>query len=107
MYHSGQRWLQTEFESQALADRLYGEWIKGEGADICLLRRINRDFKERGRTIDSISEQYLATVKPMYDKYIRNYFNQADVIVMRGGRNTRIVVILAGYLRDKLEGRKE
>ena len=60
-----------------------------------------------GSWTGNASEQYLATVKPLYDKYLRNYFNQADVIVMRGGRNTRIVVILAGYLRDKLEGRKE
>ena len=95
------------FYDQRLLEHMYLKLYMNVEADICLLRRINRDFKERGRTIDSISEQYLATVKPMYDKYIRNYFNQADVIVMRGGRNTRIVVILAGYLRDKLEGRKE
>ena len=49
-------------------------------------RRINRDIKERERSIDSISAQYLATVKPMYDKYIRNYIHQADVIVTRGGK---------------------
>ena len=95
------------FYDQRLLDHMYLKLYMNVEADICLLRRINRDFKERGRTIDSISEQYLATVKPMYDKYIRNYFSQADVIVMRGGRNTRIVVILAGYLRDKLEGRKD
>ena len=95
------------FYDQRLLDHMYLKLYMNVEADICLLRRTNRAFEERGRTIDSISEQYLATVKPMYDKYIRNYFNQADVIVMRGGRNTRIVVILAGYLRDKLEGRKE
>ena len=95
------------FYDQRLLDHMYHKLYMNVEADICLLRRTNRAFEERGRTIDSISEQYLATVKPMYDKYIRNYFNQADVIVMRGGRNTRIVVILAGYLRDKLEGRKE
>ena len=71
--------------------------------DICLLRRINRDLKERERSIDSITSQYLATVKPMYDKHIRNYIHQADVIVTRGGKNARIVEILAGYLRDALD----
>lgn len=71
--------------------------------DICLLRRFNRDFKERARSIDSITRQYLSTVKPMYDKYIRNYINEADVIVTRGGKNARVVEILAGYLRDALE----
>ena len=70
--------------------------------DICLLRRITRDINERGRNIDNISSQYLSTVKPMYDKYIRNYVELADVIVARGGRNARIVDILAGYVRDEL-----
>ena len=49
--------------------------------------------------------QYLATVKPMYDKYIRNYVNEADVIVARGGKNARIVDILAGYVQDELNKR--
>lgn len=71
--------------------------------DICLLRRINRDITERGRAIESISNQYLNTVKPMYEKYIRNYIHQADVIVTRGGKNARIVEILAGYLRHALQ----
>ena len=70
--------------------------------DICLLRRITRDIQERGRAIDNISRQYLTTVKPMYDRYIRNYIELADVIVAHGGRNARIVDILAGYVRDEL-----
>jgi len=70
--------------------------------DICLLRRIERDIHERDRSIDSISAQYLTTVKPMYDKYIRNYIDLADVIVRGGGRNARIVAILTGYVRDTL-----
>ena len=42
----------------------------------------------------------------MYDRYIRNYIHEADVIVARGGKNARIVEILAGYLRDKLTDEK-
>ena len=38
----------------------------------------------------------------MYDKYIRNYIHEADVIVTRGGKNAKIVDILAGYVRDQL-----
>ena len=70
--------------------------------DICLLRRIARDINERGRSIENISSQYLGTVKPMYDKHIRNYIELADVIVAHGGKNARIVDILAGYVRDEL-----
>lgn len=70
--------------------------------DICLLRRIQRDINERGRDIDGISAQYLNTVKPMFDQYIRNYEQHADVIVARGGRNAKITEILAGYINNDL-----
>ena len=75
-------------------------------ADICLLRRIERDIKSRGRSIDSISEQYRSTVRPMFEQYIRNYINLADVIVARGGKNARIVEILNGYVADELNKRQ-
>lgn len=75
--------------------------------DICLLRRITRDINERGRNIENISAQYLSSVKPMYDKHIRNYIELADVIVAHGGRNARIVDILAGYVRHELSGNEQ
>ena len=90
------------FYDQRLCDQMFLKLFINVEPDICLLRRINRDIKERERSIDSITLQYLSTVKPMYDKYIRNYIHQADVIVTRGGKNARIVDILAGYLRDAI-----
>ena len=71
-------------------------------ADICLLRRIVRDINERGREIDGISSQYISTVKPMFDQFIRNYEQYADVIVARGGKNAKITEILAGYINNDL-----
>ena len=71
-------------------------------ADICLLRRIERDILERGRAIDSISMQYTSTVKPMFDRYIRNYEQYADVIVAGGGKDAKITEILAGYINNDL-----
>ena len=71
-------------------------------SDICLLRRIQRDITERGRDIDNISMQYMTTVKPMFDQYIRNYEQYADVIVARGGRNAKINEILASYINNDL-----
>lgn len=71
-------------------------------ADVCLLRRIRRDINERGRAIDNISEQYTKTVKPMFDQYIRNYEQYADVIVARGGKNAKITEVLAGYINNDL-----
>lgn len=70
--------------------------------DICLLRRIVRDINERGREIDGISSQYISTVKPMFDQYIRNYEQYADVIVAKGGKNAKITEILAGYINNDL-----
>ena len=71
-------------------------------SDICLLRRIERDIKERGRQIDNISIQYTTTVKPMFDQYIRNYEQYADVIVAGGGKDAKITEILAGYINNDL-----
>lgn len=68
--------------------------------DICLLRRVQRDILERGRDISGIAQQYLSTVKPMYERYIRTYIEFADVIVAGGGFNKRIVDILALYINS-------
>lgn len=94
------------FYDKRLCDKMYLKLYMSVEPDICLLRRITRDIKDRGRQIDNIASQYLTTVKPMYDRYIRNYIHEADVIVARGGKNARIVEILAGYLRDKLADEK-
>lgn len=68
--------------------------------DVCLLRRVKRDIRDRGRSIESVSRQYLNTVKPMYEKYIRNYVEYADLIVAQGGKNAKIVDILAHYINS-------
>ena len=68
--------------------------------DVCLLRRVKRDLRDRGRTIESVYRQYLETVKPMYEKHIRNYVEHADLIVARGGKNPKIVDILAHYINS-------
>ena len=70
--------------------------------DVCLLRRVKRDIRDRGRSIEGVYRQYLESVKPMYEKYIRNYVNDADLIVAHGGKNARIVDILAHYINSGL-----
>ncbi len=93
------------FHDPRLLELMYLKLYMNVDADICLLRRIERDIIERGRSIDSISSQYRKTVRPMVEKHIRNYINLADVIVARGGKNARIVEILAGYVSDELSKR--
>lgn len=74
--------------------------------DVCLLRRISRDIIERGRTIDNIAEQYLTTVKPMYEKYICKYIDYADFAVMRGGLNRMAIDAVSAYVSAKLLAEK-
>ncbi len=74
--------------------------------DICLLRRIERDIKARGRTIDSIAKQYRDTVKPMYEEHVSKYIRQADFAVMHGGKNRMAIDAISAYLSAKLLAEK-
>lgn len=56
-------------------------------ADERILRRLVRDVKERGRSLDSVINQYLTTVKPMHEQYVEPSRKFADIIVLEGGRN--------------------
>ena len=67
-------------------------------SDVCLLRRIKRDIRDRGRDVPSITAQYLATVKPMLDKYIRAYAQHADIILPGGGKNPLFLDMLCLYI---------
>ncbi len=67
-------------------------------ADERLMRRILRDMKERGRSIDSVMEQYSKTVKPMHEQFIEPYKKYADIIIPRGGKNLTALNILKEHL---------
>lgn len=62
--------------------------------DIRIIRRIQRDIKERGRTLDSVIGQYLATVKPMYHQFVEPTKRYADLIVPEGGENEVAIDLL-------------
>ncbi len=57
-------------------------------ADIRFIRRLQRDITERGRTIESVIEQYLSTVRPMHLEFVEPSRRYADVIIPEGGLNT-------------------
>ncbi|MBQ4640457.1 MAG: uridine kinase [Clostridia bacterium] len=90
------------FHDKRLCEKMLLKIYVQVDPDVCLLRRIKRDMRDRGRRIESIYKQYLNTVKPMYEKHIRHYANDADVIVMQGGKNAKIIGILAGYIQNLL-----
>ncbi len=90
------------FHDQRLIERMALKVYMHVDVDVCLLRRIKRDIKMRGRTIDNISTQYLETVKPMYEKYISHYITEADFAIMRGGRNKMAIDCISAYLTTKV-----
>ena len=90
------------FFDKRLCERMALKVYLHVDVDICLLRRIKRDIKARGRSIDNIAEQYVETVKPVYEKYIANYINDADFAVMRGGKNKMAIDAISAYLTTKV-----
>ena len=72
-------------------------------ADIRLLRRIERDVSARGRTVASVREQFLATVRPMHEAFVEPSRRFADIVMPGDGGNDRAVNLLAGYLLHRLE----
>ena len=73
-------------EDEELRDKLDIKIYVDTEDDIRILRRIQRDIKERGRTVDSVIEQYLSTVKPAHDQFIEPYKKYADIIMPEGGQ---------------------
>ena len=72
-------------------------------ADERILRRLVRDVKERGRSLDSVINQYLTTVKPMHEAFVEPSKRNADIIVPNGGENTAAVEMLAHHIRNLIE----
>ncbi|QTF09291.1 uridine kinase [Brenneria izadpanahii] len=71
--------------------------------DICLLRRMRRDVNERGRSMDSVMEQYQKTVRPMFMQFIEPSKQYADIIVPRGGKNRIAIDILKAKISQFFE----
>ena len=69
-------------------------------ADVRILRRALRDVKERGRTLESVVEQYLTTVKPMHEQYVEPSKRYADLIVLEGGHN----LVALDMIMQRIEG---
>ncbi|MBU5670422.1 uridine kinase [Paenibacillus brevis] len=73
-------------------------------SDVRLLRRVLRDMEERGRSIHSIHQQYLATVKPMHEAFIEPSKKYADLIIPEGGHNEVGIQLLSILTEKYLSG---
>ena len=72
-------------------------------ADEMILRRMERDIKERGRDFESIKNQYLKTVKPMYLEFCEPSKRYADIIIPRGGENEIAIEMIVNNLKRFLQ----
>lgn len=90
------------FADPKLTDLLDYKIFVDTDADVRILRRILRDVKERGRTLDSVVNQYLTTVKPMHERFIEPFKRVADIIVPEGGYNHPAFDIIVSTLVSKI-----
>jgi len=77
------------------------------GADIRLIRRLQRDRTARGRTTDSVIEQYLNTVRPMHNTYVQPSRNFADLVVRGDGDLTSVIHLLMSASHNILQGQPD
>ncbi len=68
--------------------------------DIRFIRRLSRDVKDRGRTLDSVINQYLEVVRPGYYEFIEPTKTHADIIIPEGGFNQNALQVLVSYLKE-------
>jgi len=72
-------------------------------ADLRLIRRITRDVAERGRSVESVIEQYLATVRPMHLEFVEPSKRYADVIIPQGGQNVAALELVTARIAALLQ----
>jgi uridine kinase len=90
------------FAEQRLLDEMDIKVYVDTPDDIRFIRRLRRDVAERGRTAESVIEQYLATVRPMHMQFVEPSKRYADVIIPEGGHNLVSIGLISGRIRERL-----
>ncbi len=81
-------------QDESIRDLLDIKVFVDTDADIRFIRRLNRDVEERGRTMESVVNQYMSTVRPMHESFIEPSKRFADIIIPEGGTNTVAIDLL-------------
>ena len=95
------------FENKQLRDLMDIKIFVDTDADVRLCRRIKRDVNKRGRTLESVLQQYQQTVKPMHEKYVEPSKRFADIVVPEGGKNAVALDMIMLTIQRHLEGLEE
>ena len=90
-------------EDERISDLLDIKVYVDTDADIRILRRLVRDIDERGRTVESVIDQYLKMVRPMHMEFTEPTKRYADIIIPEGGHNYVAIDILMAKIRDILK----
>ncbi len=94
------------FAEKELRDEMDIKLFVDTDADVRILRRIVRDVRDRGRSLESVVNQYLDTVKPMHEQFVEPSKRCADVIIPEGGRNAVALSMVMERIRAYL-GKKD
>jgi uridine kinase len=94
------------FVDETLRDMFDLKIFVDTDADVRFIRRLARDLELRGRTIDSVIDQYLTTVRPMHFEFVEPSKRWADIILPRGGQNLAGIDVIAARIRERLGAAK-
>ncbi len=90
------------FSNKDVRDRIDLKLFVDTPDDIRFIRRLTRDIKERGRTLDSVIEQYMTVVRPGHFEFIEPTKRYADIIIPEGGANDRALGVLVTFINSIL-----
>jgi uridine kinase len=95
------------FADAALRARMNVKLFVDAGSDLRIIRRIQRDTQSRGRTVDSVIEQYLRTVRPMHLEFVEPSKRYADIIIPSGGLNAIAIDMVVARIERLLDAGAE
>ena len=95
------------FQSRELCQQMDIKIYVDTDADVRILRRIVRDVRDRGRSLDSVVNQYLSTVKPMHEQFVEPSKRNADIIIPEGGHNQVAMEMVMERVRAHIERCKD
>lgn len=95
------------FENKALCSQMDIKIFVDTDADVRLIRRIKRDVAKRGRSLESVLSQYLATVKPMHEQFVEPSKKNADLVVLEGGKNLVALEMIIDRIQRHIDNESE
>lgn len=95
------------FQNRELCRQMDIKIFVDTDADVRILRRITRDVRDRGRSLESVVNQYLTTVKPMHETFVEPSRRNADIIIPEGGHNMVAMDMIVERVRAHIDSEKD